>query len=67
MLLLILLLLHFQDTFVHVTDLSGRETVIRVTGGMKAVWRRGVDVDVVVDDDVDVVVIGVVVAATEQT
>ena len=25
----------FNDTFVHVTDLSGRETVIRVTGGMK--------------------------------
>mmetsp|Transcript_28893 Transcript_28893/g.92793 ORF Transcript_28893/g.92793 Transcript_28893/m.92793 type:complete len:151 (+) Transcript_28893:63-515(+) len=25
----------FNDTFVHVTDLSGRETLIRVTGGMK--------------------------------
>merc|ERR1739847_2337 len=25
----------FNDTFVHVTDLSGRETVARVTGGMK--------------------------------
>uniref|UniRef100_A0A7S1LXA0 40S ribosomal protein S14 n=3 Tax=Alexandrium catenella TaxID=2925 RepID=A0A7S1LXA0_ALECA len=25
----------FNDTFVHVTDLSGRETIIRVTGGMK--------------------------------
>lgn len=25
----------FNDTFVHVTDLSGKETVIRVTGGMK--------------------------------
>ena len=25
----------FNDTFVHVTDLSGRETVSRVTGGMK--------------------------------
>ncbi|KAF8451254.1 ribosomal protein S11-domain-containing protein, partial [Terfezia claveryi] len=25
----------FNDTFVHVTDLSGRETVVRVTGGMK--------------------------------
>eukprot|EP00485_Elphidium_margaritaceum_P009748 CAMPEP_0202711084 /NCGR_PEP_ID=MMETSP1385-20130828/22948_1 /ASSEMBLY_ACC=CAM_ASM_000861 /TAXON_ID=933848 /ORGANISM="Elphidium margaritaceum" /LENGTH=149 /DNA_ID=CAMNT_0049370747 /DNA_START=77 /DNA_END=526 /DNA_ORIENTATION=- len=24
----------FNDTFVHVTDLSGRETVARVTGGM---------------------------------
>ncbi|CAE8584926.1 unnamed protein product, partial [Polarella glacialis] len=23
------------DTFVHVTDLSGRETIVRVTGGMK--------------------------------
>ena len=25
----------FNDTFVHVTDLSGRETIIKVTGGMK--------------------------------
>lgn len=25
----------FNDTFVHVTDLSGRETIARVTGGMK--------------------------------
>lgn len=25
----------FNDTFVHVTDLSGRETMSRVTGGMK--------------------------------
>jgi len=25
----------FNDTFVHVTDLSGRETFARVTGGMK--------------------------------
>eukprot|EP00954_Amorphochlora_amoebiformis_P017054 1316700-Amorphochlora_amoeboformis.AAC.2 len=25
----------FNDTFVHVTDLSGRETVAKVTGGMK--------------------------------
>lgn len=25
----------FNDTFVHITDLSGRETLIRVTGGMK--------------------------------
>lgn len=25
----------FNDTFVHVTDLSGRETIVRVTGGMK--------------------------------
>merc|ERR1711933_702010 len=24
-----------NDTFVHVTDISGRETIIRVTGGMK--------------------------------
>jgi hypothetical protein len=23
------------DTFIHVTDLTGRETLIRVTGGMK--------------------------------
>ncbi len=32
--------LHYQllsqlDTFIHVTDLTGRETLIRVTGGMK--------------------------------
>merc|ERR1711981_139789 len=25
----------FNDTFVHVTDLTGRETLCRVTGGMK--------------------------------
>lgn len=25
----------FNDTFVHITDLSGKETVSRVTGGMK--------------------------------
>eukprot|EP00178_Gracilaria_changii_P005656 TRINITY_DN19419_c0_g2_i1.p1 TRINITY_DN19419_c0_g2~~TRINITY_DN19419_c0_g2_i1.p1 ORF type:complete len:152 (+),score=20.76 TRINITY_DN19419_c0_g2_i1:36-491(+) len=25
----------FNDTFVHVTDLSGRETMVKVTGGMK--------------------------------
>ena len=25
----------FNDTFVHVTDVSGRETLSRVTGGMK--------------------------------
>merc|ERR1711918_169127 len=25
----------FNDTFVHVTDISGRETITRVTGGMK--------------------------------
>ncbi|KAF8518681.1 ribosomal protein S11-domain-containing protein [Hysterangium stoloniferum] len=25
----------FNDTFVHVTDLSGKETISRVTGGMK--------------------------------
>jgi ribosomal protein S11 len=25
----------FNDTFVHITDLSGRETLIRVTGGQK--------------------------------
>lgn len=30
----------FNDTFVHVTDLSGRETLVRVTGGMKARLRR---------------------------
>ena len=24
-----------NDTFVHVTDLSGRETIVKVTGGMK--------------------------------
>ncbi|ELP89811.1 40S ribosomal protein S14, putative [Entamoeba invadens IP1] len=25
----------FNDTFVHVTDISGRETIIRITGGMR--------------------------------
>jgi small subunit ribosomal protein S14e len=25
----------FNDTFVHVTDLTGRETIVRITGGMK--------------------------------
>merc|ERR1712220_6160 len=25
----------YNDTFVHVTDMGGRETIIRVTGGMK--------------------------------
>eukprot|EP00295_Goniomonas_pacifica_P000113 CAMPEP_0175809778 /NCGR_PEP_ID=MMETSP0107_2-20121207/2976_1 /TAXON_ID=195067 ORGANISM="Goniomonas pacifica, Strain CCMP1869" /NCGR_SAMPLE_ID=MMETSP0107_2 /ASSEMBLY_ACC=CAM_ASM_000203 /LENGTH=149 /DNA_ID=CAMNT_0017121499 /DNA_START=15 /DNA_END=464 /DNA_ORIENTATION=- len=25
----------FNDTFVHVTDLTGRETMVRITGGMK--------------------------------
>jgi len=25
----------FNDTFIHVTDLSGKETIVRVTGGMK--------------------------------
>ena len=25
----------FNDTFVHVTDMSGRETISKVTGGMK--------------------------------
>ena len=25
----------FNDTFIHVTDLTGRETLVRVTGGMK--------------------------------
>merc|ERR1712025_522966 len=25
----------FNDTFVHITDISGKETVARVTGGMK--------------------------------
>jgi small subunit ribosomal protein S14e len=25
----------FNDTFIHITDLSGRETISKVTGGMK--------------------------------
>ncbi len=25
----------FNDTFVHITDLSGKETLVRITGGMK--------------------------------
>lgn len=29
------ILASFNDTFVHVTDMSGKETIIRVTGGMK--------------------------------
>ncbi|KAF9105251.1 ribosomal protein S14, S11 [Mortierella sp. GBA35] len=29
----------FNDTFVHITDLTGRETISRVTGGMKAALR----------------------------
>ncbi|KAK1442720.1 ribosomal protein S11 like protein [Babesia gibsoni] len=29
------ILASFNDTFIHVTDLSGRETLVRVTGGMK--------------------------------
>jgi len=28
----------FNDTFVHVTDLSGRETVVRVTGVLLLFW-----------------------------
>merc|ERR1712080_659436 len=31
----------FNDTFVHVTDLSGKETISRVTGGMKVKADRG--------------------------
>jgi small subunit ribosomal protein S14e len=27
--------LSFNDTFVHVTDLSGKETISRITGGMQ--------------------------------
>ncbi|KAK7052340.1 hypothetical protein R3P38DRAFT_3172657 [Favolaschia claudopus] len=30
----------FNDTFVHITDLSGKETISRVTGGMKDVAAR---------------------------
>ncbi|KAI6657944.1 Ribosomal protein S14 [Oopsacas minuta] len=30
----------FNDTFVHVTDLSGRETISRITGGMKVKTDR---------------------------
>lgn len=29
------LIFRFNDTFVHITDLSGKETISRVTGGMK--------------------------------
>jgi small subunit ribosomal protein S14e len=29
------LIIRFNDTFVHITDLSGKETISRVTGGMK--------------------------------
>jgi len=30
-----LISIRFNDTFVHITDLSGKETISRVTGGMK--------------------------------
>lgn len=30
----------FNDTFVHVTDVTGRETIARVTGGMKVKANR---------------------------
>merc|ERR1712176_345498 len=30
----------FNDTFVYITDLSGRETISRVTGGMKVKTDR---------------------------
>ena len=30
----------FNDTFIHVTDLSGKETVTRITGGMKVKQDR---------------------------
>ena len=30
----------FNDTFVHITDLSGKETLCRVTGGMKVKTDR---------------------------
>ena len=30
----------FNDTFIHVTDISGRETLSRVTGGMKVKAHR---------------------------
>merc|ERR1719218_585929 len=30
----------FNDTFVHITDLSGRETICKVTGGMKVKAHR---------------------------
>ena len=29
------ILASFNNTFIHVTDLSGRETYVRITGGMK--------------------------------
>ena len=32
---ILFLVASFNDTFVHVTDLTGRETISRVTGGMK--------------------------------
>ena len=35
----------FNDTFVHVTDLSGRETFARVTGGMKVRKMRAAKFD----------------------
>ena len=29
------ILASWNDTFIHITDLSGRETLCRITGGMK--------------------------------
>lgn len=34
------LLATFNNTFIHVTDLSGRETYCRITGGMKVKTDR---------------------------
>ncbi|EDS27722.1 40S ribosomal protein S141 [Culex quinquefasciatus] len=36
----ILLYASSNGTFVHVTDLSGKQTISRVTGGMKAMADR---------------------------
>merc|ERR1712141_346209 len=34
------LLASFNDTFVHVTDMSGKETIVRISGGMKVKTDR---------------------------
>ncbi|PHT79032.1 40S ribosomal protein S14 [Capsicum annuum] len=33
----------FNDIFIHVTDLSGRETMVRITGGMKRCKELGIN------------------------
>jgi len=43
----------FNDTFVHVTDLSGKETIIRVTGACLGEWNNVPCVDMRVGDSLE--------------